>query len=538
MAPGLSQRGRIQFSLKNVFIHIKGEQPASRQYKALSYVWGDQSVRKTIEVDGTEHGVGENLWTFLNYARLNYPHVSIWIDALCINQADSSERNHQVKHMGTIYSQALEVLVWLGPGSERFDQFFDIATEYSRLFPSKDLREHRHSILVDVCRQQNNPRTLWDWNEILDGLHRLEYWSRAWTQQEFILARSVLLLSGSSAIEFGILWKALDALSQELGTYEEEGFTLFDMTGYSRLQTTDWQTHRAKIHDSSPWACIYNTEALGCADLRDHIYSQMSLIRGGDRFDVDYDECPYRLFLRTIFFFREALPKHKIFEHLAIVAKSLDQHLVCVFDELRLRACTMKPYRKLLTLFTTTGISFDCSRHHWPEPKTKDEAYPVDFTKKCPDCGRSINSSLRSDKFTQFCCLDPQGLPFHLSFVPSSNVCVDDPDSRKLIYHGLFLQGTCEQRDPVHTTSGVYLNLATCLLILQRAMLDMDISKVQKLHRDENELRILGRLGTMRSDCCELHRSLRSNVLVFEPDDHELAQRIPAFKIPWSVDHG
>ena len=38
----------------------------------------------------------------------------IWIDAICINQADLEERSQQVKLMGVVYRMAKRVLVWLG----------------------------------------------------------------------------------------------------------------------------------------------------------------------------------------------------------------------------------------------------------------------------------------------------------------------------------------------------------------------------------------------------------------------------------------
>jgi hypothetical protein len=38
----------------------------------------------------------------------------LWVDALCINQEDTTERNHQVMQMGAIYEKAKRVVVWLG----------------------------------------------------------------------------------------------------------------------------------------------------------------------------------------------------------------------------------------------------------------------------------------------------------------------------------------------------------------------------------------------------------------------------------------
>jgi hypothetical protein len=44
--------------------------------------------------------------------------VIIWADAICMNQDDPLERNHQIKLMTRIYSKAKRVLVWLGPDPE------------------------------------------------------------------------------------------------------------------------------------------------------------------------------------------------------------------------------------------------------------------------------------------------------------------------------------------------------------------------------------------------------------------------------------
>lgn len=41
-----------------------------------------------------------------------------WIDALCIDQDDLSERSIQVTLMGAIYSQAQRTFIWLGEGDK------------------------------------------------------------------------------------------------------------------------------------------------------------------------------------------------------------------------------------------------------------------------------------------------------------------------------------------------------------------------------------------------------------------------------------
>lgn len=49
------------------------------------------------------------------------------------------------------------------------------------------------------------------------------------------------------------------------------------------------------------------------------------------------------------------------------------------------------------------------------------------------------------------------------------------------------------------------------------------------------ELRIFEQLATMRSDCCEEHGSLRSDVLVLKPNHPLLAQIISSLGNPLTV---
>ena len=92
-------------------------------YGALSYVWGDQSVKETILVNGQEFSVTVNLaaalqklggyWEIAHKER-GSPPFRIWIDALCINQKDTEEKVRQIELMGYIYYHADPVFAWLG----------------------------------------------------------------------------------------------------------------------------------------------------------------------------------------------------------------------------------------------------------------------------------------------------------------------------------------------------------------------------------------------------------------------------------------
>lgn len=86
------------------------------KYEALSYAWGDSVPGHTILVGSKALSITPNCLEAMRYLRPRRGRGGreIWIDAVCIDQ-ESSEKNHQVKLMGEIYSKAANVLAWMGP---------------------------------------------------------------------------------------------------------------------------------------------------------------------------------------------------------------------------------------------------------------------------------------------------------------------------------------------------------------------------------------------------------------------------------------
>ncbi|KAF3766667.1 hypothetical protein M406DRAFT_53104, partial [Cryphonectria parasitica EP155] len=90
-------------------------------YEALSYCWGGQSLTQEIFCEGRRLMVTKNCESALRYFRpaVNGHVRRLWIDAICINQGDISEKSNQLQLMGEIYSGASRVLVWLEDDSSR-----------------------------------------------------------------------------------------------------------------------------------------------------------------------------------------------------------------------------------------------------------------------------------------------------------------------------------------------------------------------------------------------------------------------------------
>jgi hypothetical protein len=157
------------------------------KYEALSYMWGSLSNSATITVDGQGLAVGENLWLALRQLRLGASRRTIWIDAICINQADTTERNHQVSQMSKIYSCAEQVLVWLGPGTDFSDQAMRFLGEVADgTIPSMECDK----LVFGDC-----------WKGV-EQFCKSEYWERLWIIQEVVLARKVLVMWGAAILPF------------------------------------------------------------------------------------------------------------------------------------------------------------------------------------------------------------------------------------------------------------------------------------------------------------------------------------------------
>jgi len=84
------------------------------RYKALSYMWGDETDKLEIFLNDKRFKVTSNLFYALHLLRQSRVEDAFWIDAICINQDDIQEKNRQIRIMPHIYFRASKVIVWLG----------------------------------------------------------------------------------------------------------------------------------------------------------------------------------------------------------------------------------------------------------------------------------------------------------------------------------------------------------------------------------------------------------------------------------------
>ena len=168
----------------------------------------ERPVDKSLKVlcDGQPFPVTPNLHDALFHLRSEGLSGLIWVDAICIKQDDLTERASQVQLMGKIYLAAEEVLVWLGPSRQEFD---DLLWAVFTLLPK----------LEDFLEQGGSPEDLGRLDRISneklgigDPLPHLinaaifigstRWFHRAWIIQETVLAKNIRLICGDTVFSW------------------------------------------------------------------------------------------------------------------------------------------------------------------------------------------------------------------------------------------------------------------------------------------------------------------------------------------------
>ncbi|KAF2822659.1 hypothetical protein CC86DRAFT_81114 [Ophiobolus disseminans] len=233
-------------------------------YVCASYRWGPPGDVR-IHINGAPFYVRKNLFDFLDLIR-NMPMTFYWIDAICIDQQNIPERNHQIKQMGQIYSRAFLVYSWLGkmPSMAPFVTHLRAGSQWlhgQTGLPRNTIIQARDTVRSCVF---NN-----------------EYWNRAWVTPEVVLARSVLILVGREPFK-------LPDLVQAMNNFEHpdllSGFSDCAFAQFVAMVNTNKPRTRTLIH------LIDDLRDRECIIPRDRIYSLLPLCCDFQHPQVDYNQ--------------------------------------------------------------------------------------------------------------------------------------------------------------------------------------------------------------------------------------------------------
>jgi len=136
------------------------------EYMALSYVWGSPVDPNYISNGFVDIPVTRNLHTALSHLRDEKNEVTLWADALSINQSDFQEKGHQISLMGDIYRHSTHTCIFLGAASKNSDLAMRIIGEVD---------------IDDPDSPKNNPDQAG--LEALVELLKRPWWTRVWVVQ-------------------------------------------------------------------------------------------------------------------------------------------------------------------------------------------------------------------------------------------------------------------------------------------------------------------------------------------------------------------
>ena len=229
-------------------------------YAAASYAWGRNQSTRSIRIyrNGfrTSLEVNVNVWMLLQILRAKWGYV--WIDAICINQADSKEKSAQVAMMADIYRNASTVAVYLG-----------VAPTASHL----------------TLNQQIRPQPSVNWSDCMDIIANRPYWSRLWIIQEFTLARNLEIICGNEIMdEFD--FKDMLARATGVDFYDREMSTAGEYT--KRFEEWNALTvllgrHNRLLTNNSLYALLVRHANAQCEDVRDKLFGLLGLLSDNDR---------------------------------------------------------------------------------------------------------------------------------------------------------------------------------------------------------------------------------------------------------------
>lgn len=267
-----------------------------RDYAALSYTWGSTSRPCEIMINGSKMSVTKNVYLALRDLRYQGKDRILWIDALCIDQNNDEERGQQVQQMGSIYSKAERVLIWLGEAT------------YDTDYVIQHMKQLEKESIKHVSNDQKISDKQWAniWSAVvhclsadqrdllvegLQSLLRRNWFKRVWVIQETANARVAEIVCGGKSVSASIF--ALMPSLLEI-TPDPHCQPILDIMP-GTLRNCSWWANKRDLYTMLVKFC--KSEA---TDPRDNIYALLGI--SSDAYDTDLLKAKYEKNIQDVIF--------------------------------------------------------------------------------------------------------------------------------------------------------------------------------------------------------------------------------------------
>jgi hypothetical protein len=275
-------------------------------YRALSYTWNDSKYDRLIthgeyipmsHALRKTHAIRHPIWcgekrllisTNLRDALRQLRHatlpIKLWVDAICINQEDDSERSSQILLMQRIYHTAQQVNFWLGG----HDQHSDAAIKLLKDLAIKGVRANFESDKLPTLSTLYDPAALQNlglpifpsqaWESLIQFFMRPVF-RRIWIIQELVTARKITCLCGlTGVIEYSNLTNGVLFLDQTnwrmpLDSLYAVGQNVMSFLDAIQAIRRDWYSRTIDVY-----GLVHDTRIFDATDPRDKIYALVGLL--------------------------------------------------------------------------------------------------------------------------------------------------------------------------------------------------------------------------------------------------------------------
>ncbi|KAF7932020.1 uncharacterized protein EAE97_009041 [Botrytis byssoidea] len=228
-------------------------------YTALCYVWGDPGKRKVIYVDNKTIGITVNLDSALREIRDSLREQHLWIDAICIDQADSPEKSKQVIQMTRVYQIARNTIIYLGE-----------STESSTLLLGAISRAYKQKAGYHYEKLER----------LFSELVQRSWFTRVWVFQELLFSVDPWVQCGRLHVSWGHLYQATEAIAVV-------GFAAFQHSEAYRVfaamnkERSNFKSARrpSKILAENLINLLTARRGLGVSDPRDMVFAHNGIVQ-------------------------------------------------------------------------------------------------------------------------------------------------------------------------------------------------------------------------------------------------------------------
>jgi hypothetical protein len=297
--------------------------PGIAKYEALSYCWGNTTelYRVDVLVGGeSSHENVKHLWVprglrlALERLKLKDCVRVLWIDAICINQTDLSEKSWQVSMMTDIYKNASRVVAYLDIPGGFENQTGDIIPRLVQAKQIVDASSYREISWDDFdlhkeLQKMTRPPSNRDVETASLYIFENPWFRRVWIIQEISLAQDALIICEG----WELPWKSLSSAYEWVGKCT----TWKHLAGNTRLSLLERSRANAMREDLC--TLLLRHRGTLASDPRDHIFALVGLAYDGDQLTVDYELSASDVFVETA---KHILVKQKNLRFLAAAGMS------------------------------------------------------------------------------------------------------------------------------------------------------------------------------------------------------------------------